>query len=1329
MSNNTTDQKVFEKFTNLYSLSKTLRFELKPIGNTQKMLDNADIFKKDKIRKEKYEQTKPFFDELHREFINECLKDKKIENLERYFKKLEKLQKNKKDDQTKKEFKDISKELREEINNYFKENPLFETIFSKEVFEELKKKYGEREDSFLKDESGNFILDDNNQKISIFDEWKNFTGYFDKFQETRKNLYKDDGTSTAVATRIIDQNLKRFCENLQLFNSIKDRINFKEVESNFSVNLDNVFLLNYYNSCMLQNGINKYNEILGGKTKENGEKLKGLNEVINKYRQDSKEKIDFFKLLDKQILSEKEDFFKSIEDDEDLLNYLKAFFISAEEKTGYLKKILDSFFNNPKQYDLEKVYLSKEALNTILYKWMSDEGRSDFQQIALEQNKKDKTVSFDKNSDTYKFPNFIPMSMIKNVLDANLTSNLWKDKYFIDEGNKNGCVVKDETKFSQFINIFKHEFNSLFENKIIETINGEDKEKRSGYDIFKPDFKKIIDKDSAAFSVSQEEKITIKNFVDSTLWIYQMGKYFALEKKRNWIGDEYKTDSDFYDHTNYGFKSKFYEDAYENIVKTRMLIQSYLTKKPFNTDKWKLNFENPTLADGFDKNKEANNTTVILRKDGKYYLAIMRKGFNKIFEPENIECGQDVEKNKIEKMVYKTISDPVKDIPNLMVINEKTVRKTGRKDKRTGVNHLLEELKNKYLPEDINRIRKDNSYLKTSDSFNKENSQKYLEYYMDRLIEYKTGEFEFNFKKPKEYNSYSEFLKDVSNQGYKISFEQILEDYVIEKNNDGELFLFQIYNKDFELDKSIAPENYKFTGRKTPNLHTAYFEELFSENNVQNNFTFKLNGQAELFFRPKTSSSELGEKLDKNNRKVINHKRYAKDKIFFHVPITLNRTAGEEKKFNQRTNEFLAENSDINIIGIDRGEKHLIYFAGIDQKGNLLKDKEGKSVIGSLNEIKEVNYHKLLEERAKNREKERQDWQNIEGIKDLKKGYISLVVRELTDLMVEHNAIIVLEDLNMRFKQIRGGIEKSVYQQLEKALIDKLNFLVNKGETDTQKAGNLLRAYQLTAPFTTFKDMGKQTGTMFYTQAGYTSKTCPVCGFRPNINWSKEDVIEKINISYQNDSFIISYRLSDFVNNKNKSKRNNILYQEKEVKDSFKLKAKDAIRYKWFSRNKTNSEMLNGMEIIPEETKSGITLKYDINKCLKNLFEKEGIDYTKDIKSEMNDKVTTKKFYKDLSFLLYLLSNTRSSISGKDIDIINCPYCGFNSDSNKKDSIFAGCEFNGDANGAYNIARKGIMILEKINQFKKDNGSLEKMSWGDLFIDIEEWDKFTQSPK
>ena len=48
---------------------------------------------------------------------------------------------------------------------------------------------------------------------------------------------------------------------------------------------------------------------------------------------------------------------------------------------------------------------------------------------------------------------------------------------------------------------------------------------------------------------------------------------------------------------------------------------------------------------------------------------------------------------------------------------------------------------------------------------------------------------------------------------------------------------------------------------------------------------------------------------------------------------------------------------------------------------------------------------------------------------------------------------------------------------------------------------------------------------------------------------------------------------------------------------------------------------------------------------------------------------------------------------------------------------------NGDDNGAYNIARKGIIILKRISQWKNEN---KKNSYPDLSISNTDWDNFAQ---
>jgi hypothetical protein len=60
-----------------------------------------------------------------------------------------------------------------------------------------------------------------------------------------------------------------------------------------------------------------------------------------------------------------------------------------------------------------------------------------------------------------------------------------------------------------------------------------------------------------------------------------------------------------------------------------------------------------------------------------------------------------------------------------------------------------------------------------------------------------------------------------------------------------------------------------------------------------------------------------------------------------------------------------------------------------------------------------------LEYQEKKRKIQRQSWKEVDKIKDLKKGYVAAVVKKIVDLVLKYEAIVIFEDLNMRFKQIR----------------------------------------------------------------------------------------------------------------------------------------------------------------------------------------------------------------------------------------------------------------------------------------------------------------------
>jgi len=65
--------KNFEQFTNLYKVQKTLRFELKPIGETVINIKKVDLLKADETRADNYKKAKKIIDEFHKDFIQQRL--------------------------------------------------------------------------------------------------------------------------------------------------------------------------------------------------------------------------------------------------------------------------------------------------------------------------------------------------------------------------------------------------------------------------------------------------------------------------------------------------------------------------------------------------------------------------------------------------------------------------------------------------------------------------------------------------------------------------------------------------------------------------------------------------------------------------------------------------------------------------------------------------------------------------------------------------------------------------------------------------------------------------------------------------------------------------------------------------------------------------------------------------------------------------------------------------------------------------------------------------------------------------------------------------------
>ena len=65
-------EKSLSEFTNLYSLQKTLKFELKPIGKTLQHIEEKGLLKEDENRAKDYQVVKKIIDRYHKVFIEEA---------------------------------------------------------------------------------------------------------------------------------------------------------------------------------------------------------------------------------------------------------------------------------------------------------------------------------------------------------------------------------------------------------------------------------------------------------------------------------------------------------------------------------------------------------------------------------------------------------------------------------------------------------------------------------------------------------------------------------------------------------------------------------------------------------------------------------------------------------------------------------------------------------------------------------------------------------------------------------------------------------------------------------------------------------------------------------------------------------------------------------------------------------------------------------------------------------------------------------------------------------------------------------------------------------
>lgn len=480
--------KNFEDFKRLYPLSKTLRFEAKPIGVTLDNIVKSGLLDEDEHRAASYVKVKKLIDEYHKVFIDRVLADGCLplkneghnNSLTEYYDNYVSKSQN---EDAKKAFEENQQNLRSIIAKKLTEDKAYANLFGKNLIESYKDKTDKTK--IIDSDLFNFIntaestqLDSMSQDAAkeIVKEFWGFTTYFVGFFDNRKNMYTAEEKSTGIAYRLINENLPKFIDNMEAFKKAIARpeiqANMDELYSNFSeyLNVESIqemFQLDYYNMLLTQKQIDVYNAIIGGKTDdEHDVKIKGINEYINLYNQKHKDdKLPKLKALFKQILSDRNAISwlpEEFNSDQEVLNAIKDCYERLSENV-LGDKVLKSLLGSLADYSLDGIFIRNDLqLTDISQKMFGNWGviqnaiMQNIKRIAPARKHKESEEDYEKRiAGIFKKADSFSISYINDCLnEADPNNAYFVENYFATFGAVNTPTMQRENLFALVQNAY-----------------------------------------------------------------------------------------------------------------------------------------------------------------------------------------------------------------------------------------------------------------------------------------------------------------------------------------------------------------------------------------------------------------------------------------------------------------------------------------------------------------------------------------------------------------------------------------------------------------------------------------------------------------------------------------------------------------------------------------------------------------------------------------------------------------------------------------------------------------------------------------------------------
>lgn len=1325
--------KEFKDFTNLYKRSITLGFKLEPVTivdgkivPTEKSSYDTKL-RNDETLHEKYTNVKPAIDAYHRYFIDCGLrsiitmptidkdgkKTKKALFMEHLLRMAEK-----------DEIEDSNlNALKKDVTSFFADN--VEKVDTLKKAEFLTKILY----SFLEKDENQILNYFNNEKkdlvnaIKVLKEkdgklFSNCSGLL----EARLLMYGSEGKSVSVPHRSIVVNLPKFLYDAKIFKKYVeekaldiDRLNIEFAASlqrlstlsgrNIS-SIEQIFDINLYPCYMVQEGIEIINAIIG---KERDKKHSvGINQSINEYNQkvknekkknkDSEQKtLPLMKQLFDQILFGKGLFIPQVENYSEVKPLVASLLTSMSELKAFdgccSENKMYALLHSLKDYQKDGVYVSAKSVSAISNALWGDWS------ILYNAVKRDKNGKVLQKSISLKaLDNYISALKFENSKSV--------FEYFCD------CQVRDVSNESKQTNLFC----------MLEVC-----------------YKKYIDSGiDKLCELDDNQLFILEQLMDSIMAARRFLSVFSVGAY------EYDADGSFY--KAYGELM----DVMADIEYKYNLIRNYFRRKPFNQDKIKVHFgKNVLLGNWPEQDKKGTYGNAYIFRvshngipdyEYDYYLGIGNERMfsgkgeqreNRSAFREYLQSSDDL--SSFERYYYYQMQSNTFKGQNYKNANGMFPSEADRElveylmDAIEGNESIMKEVRrqNRESPDALSLLnlidRVNPSYLSELSG-----SQQYSFLYKSMLERWRNG---FNqvrrIKAASKYaqegflshNEVNSAINDVCNQRV-VEFIPVSAQEMADSIASGNLYLFRITNKDLSYAQTMKDGKRKSRGKE--NLHTMYFRALMDPEQT----TFDI-GVGEVFHRKASTRLKYNEnnpthpagfpigcKKDKTLSRtfeydLIKDKHYTKDTYLFHLSIFQNYNPYMIGGINDNVREYLRSKNSvepIHVIGIDRGERNLLYMTMLDEDGKIVEQKsynaftyEGITAEGKPFKI-DSDYQVLLKQKAGEMKEQQKHWQTVDNITDLKTGFLSHIIHELAKLMIEKHAIIVMEDLSQGFMTARQNQMANVYQEFERMLESKLSYIVADKSLDRNLPGGLCNGYQLAQE----NMKGAQNGFIFYVPAWMTSKIDPVTGF-----------VNLFSFSYTNREKAKAFfsKFKSICRNQNTGDYEFCF----RYKDFAKLKVTQLVtcpNVEWttttFGKRIERTKTANGYVA---NTVDSLTDKFT------ELFESKGINVYADIKQQIITR-NDADLYEKLVRLFKLMMQMRNS--DDKVDYLISPVCDpathKHFDSTEYDSLDSASKehndkpIDADANGAYNIARKGLIALSQIRE-GRDKFKIDRELW------------------